>query len=291
MTARDLIALLLDPAPATLPRGTRAFHADGVTAILGAPRLVGLTKSRKAALKGAVQRQQRLEALMCDTTVLPVIPGTYLTSANLASLVACNGELLDRQFQSLTGRVQFQLEVLWDRAAAPARFGTADDAALTALAAQLRGEMTAFLSADDMQELPRSDDAVLNTVLLVDEDVDLDPMLEAIDAIWTEGLRLRLIGPSPAVSFASLHLRHVSVAEIAAARATLGLRTLPDSEEALATQRRTAIMAAPPEMQASLRDAADILAATIRAGGQPPILADIWREGRAALDLARKDAA
>jgi len=290
MTARDLIALIPGPAPDDLPRGLRTAHADGVTAILGAPRLAGLAISRKKALKGAVLRQQRLEELMINATVLPVIPGTYLSSEQLAPLLACNRDLLDRQFNALTGRVQYQLEVTWNVTEAPARFG-ANEEALPPIAAQLRAEMMGHLNADDVQELPRSDDAVLNVVLLVQEDADIDPALEAIDAIWTEGLHLRLIGPSPAVSFASLHLHHVSTAQIAAARASLGLQSLPDTEEDLAAHRRTAVMAASPEMQSSLRDAADLLAAKIRAGGQTPILADIWREGRAVSGLARKDAA
>ncbi|MEM9342702.1 MAG: GvpL/GvpF family gas vesicle protein [Pseudomonadota bacterium] len=291
MTARDLIALLPGPAPHTLPRGTRAAQADGVTAIFGASRLSGLKTSRKSALKGAVQRQERLEALMPAGTVLPVIPGTYLSPSDLPTLVACNRDMLNRLFAALSGLVQYQLSVTWDRAAATARFGTTDDS-LEALAAQLRAEMMAHLTvADDLQELPRSEDAVLNTVLLVNEPTDLDPALEAIDAIWTEGLRIRLIGPSPAVSFASLHLRHATAGQVAAARATLGLRELPDGLDTLSAARRAAVMAAPPEMQVSLREASDLLSAAIRAGGQPPILADVWREGRAASDLNRKDAA
>ena len=290
MTARDLIALLPGPPPAQLPSGLRAAHADGVTAILGAPKLAGFAASRKKALKGAVLRQQRLEMLMTHATVLPVIPGTYLSAANVPTLVACNHDLLKRQFDALAGRVQYQLEVTWDLSAAPHRFGAEEDA-LAPVAAQLRAEMMGQLVADDVQELPRSEDAVLNAVLLVQEDADLDPALAAIDAIWTEGLRLRLIGPSPAVSFASLHLRHASVAEVAAARATLGLRTLPDDQQALAAHRRSAVMAAPAEVLASLREAADLLSAAIRAGGRPPILADIWREGRATPGLAEKDAA
>jgi len=121
------------------------------------------------------------------------------------------------------------------------------------------------------------------------ETLALDRAVEDIDAIWTEGLRVRQIGPSPAVSFCSLGWRRTTRKQARAAEALLGVDTNPDPE-VIAAARKTRLKACPPEARTAIKDAAHLLTCMARASAPTPV-AYRWREGTAAVDNTWKHVA
>ena len=287
MASRDLVALLSGVPQITPPAALRFVHHDGYTAVLGRSgfsRLMGAT--RKAMIRGAVTRQQQIEALMAGGTVLPVLPGTRITAAEVPAFVETNRAFLDRATAELAGHVQFQVAVIWDEEEGSLHFGGDSAAAPEVTASTLRDRMTDLLDTvtRDRIDLPRSAETLLNTVVLLpaEAEVRLDAVVEQIDAIWSEGLTIRLVGPSPALSFCSLGIRRVTGAELKAARAAMSLseRALPDE---IAAARHQMLKSAAPEMVETLKDAATVVsAASCWQGGMPMLLAYRWREGIAA---------
>jgi hypothetical protein len=71
---------------------------------------------------------------------------------------------------------------------------------------------------------PRGPGMILHRSLLVPTTAfpALDACLERIDALWSDGLSLRLIGPTPPVSFVLFEAVRVDAARLTAARRVLG---------------------------------------------------------------------
>lgn len=260
----------------------------------------GLKARRRAVLRHAARRQAWLEALIPSGPVLPVRPGTALDRAGLAAHAGVFRSWLDR----LENRVQLQLSVTWDHGAAPDHFlaepELADAAAgdgLDRLARRLGAAMQAELAGleRDAIALPLAETGMLlNRVVLID--AGAEPALEAavarMDAIWPEGLRLRLVGPSPAVSFALLGLRALPLSRLAAAAETLGLAPpqtgadLAGLGPALAAARRRALIEGPrrQDVPAAAATLAAALAASPPADRLPDplLLPEVTRDGTAA---------
>lgn len=247
---------------------------------------------RQAVLRQASARQARLEALMPLGPVLALPLGPALPAAAFAPFTTELHAWLDR----LEGRVQFQVTVSWDRTAARARFAAEldgdDDAALGRFAAGMTEAMDARLAsvALDRLGLPvDGPDMLLNRVLLLpaEEEMRLDAVIDAIDGLWPEGLRLRVIGPSPALSFALASLRPLPAGALGQACEALGL-PLPTTAAALAAlsgqlpqARRQALLHGGDPAQAALLER--LCALSLPEGPLPErlCLLEVRREGAA----------
>ncbi|RAZ81705.1 GvpL/GvpF family gas vesicle protein [Cereibacter johrii] len=282
MRLREVVAVLEGHPPSVLPEGTEAVCEAGLTAILGSPP--GRLSGRRALLEHAARRQAVLERLMACGTVLPALSGIGLTPAEAAAALAANSPRLRQELRRLAGRVQFQVLVQWDAGLAPTRTEpeeTAEDLRLRfadRIAEALAGV------AEQHVNLPLRDDLLANQALLLPQSRtdDLDRSLEQIDALWTEGLRIRQIGPSPPVSFASLTFRRVSSAAIRRARHRFGLEGPIDPIRLRALRRDLLLRAAEAE-RAEILAAADVLDLLTRcaASGGDLHLVRIWSEGQA----------
>ncbi|WP_343502480.1 GvpL/GvpF family gas vesicle protein [Alloyangia pacifica] len=278
------LAILRRDAPMPLPAGLSA-EPCGALLLVRAPDMPGrgvtFGKGRRAVLQRAGHRQAQLESLLPLGPVLAIQAGTRLTPGDLSPSQAELAEWCDR----LAGRIQFQLTAAWD--------GPAPRPPAPAWAA-LKSWMEERLShlARDSIELPLGGgDTLVNRILLIDSsDADrLDTLLAEIDARCPDRLRLRLVGPSPAVSFALASLHRVSGTDVCAAAAALGLALpTPPTGAALAAlapllpeRRRQALMQGCSTEHSRLL--ARVCALTLPSGpvDDVPILA-VRREGCAA---------
>lgn len=288
MTRSELVALMPGYGPPAPPDGSTIIRTDSHAAVLVKARLFPHTR-RATVLRAAAGRARLLETLMPHGTVLPVMPGQRMRGRDIARLVTANFPTLERLARRLAGASQYQVTVRWNGAGPGGRHGPTDD--LTdvrtpdaVIAATLRAHVAGRLAATgaEVAHLPVAGDLVSNAVILLDDGnvSALDAALADIDAEWSGDLAIRMIGPYPAVSFASLAFDRRERPEILAAQAALGLRP-GFSEDALRNARRDALMGAGPQDRERLRIQAELLACVARLGAPvaPVHVARIWSEG------------
>ncbi len=206
---------------------------------------IALPQSRRTALQHAAQRQAILEALQEKGTVFVARSEQWLTPQQARDVICSNPTVLADLHTWLTRKVQFQVNVSWEAAEVLARFRSSAELApvfksdhisaealtkaVTVLRARLVKDIQRHLAPviRDLVTLPTTADMLCNLVVLIDQETELqlDHAVEAIEAIWPEGLMIRQIGPSPAGSFALLNLEWVSSADVQAAYGVLGLKT------------------------------------------------------------------
>jgi hypothetical protein len=174
--------------------------------------------------------------------------------------------------------------VRWAAEQAGAAFGVADEAALTAVATALRARIGERLAATgaELAPLPVAGDILSNSAVLIPRSAEpvLDGAVSDIDAIWTEGFSVRVIGPYPAVSFASFGIDRADRATVRDAMSAFGLPR-GFTEEDLKVARRALLMRAEADRREALVRQAEILACVARLGSaQAPVLvARVWSEG------------
>ncbi len=298
MKTYDLIALLKAPPGGVSTEGLDIVSHAGFSAVL-CPMSSGpfWKLGRKRLLDGSVRRQQIIENLMQYGPVVPVLPGTKITLRDVPGMIASNLALLDRLHGDLDGCVQFQVTVEWNEDGAAERFGFDTFEARRETARDLSTQCADLLDrvALERLEMPIAGAAISNNAVLIEaaRESDLDTAVEAIDSIWSEGLRIRQVGPSPAVSFASVGLRRADRADIDAALKNFGLSQVPDPER-LRPLRREALRNAAEAERARIKRNAEILVAAYDSGSAkgPLHLAFVWREGRSnATDISLKEVA
>jgi len=289
----DVLAILADPRPDT-PFDRLEHVRDGRFVAIYAARRMLPRMGRKAAARAAFERQSALEQLMRFGTVLPALPGTNLHPGDVARTLQTHQDKLDELTGKLRGRVQFQLQIRYDEAAAETWLPPGQDPTDIRMKEAMATRAHAALRDLDPQslDLPLAPGLALNRALLIggDQEAMLDSAVEQIDAAWTEGLAIRLVGPSPAVSFMSFGLKRVSAAQVSQACAALGLDGATGN---VRTAYRAAVMAAPHEASA-LRRAAEIATAaqSAEAGVAPLHLLYTWSEGQSSVEpVAERDVA
>jgi hypothetical protein len=237
------VAAILAEGPAL-----SVVHAADLTAVLWpavARRSLLRALSRTAVVERLRLRQVLLERLLDIAQVLPALPGATMTGEEAARMLRCNAALVRQAAQTLGARMQYQVTVSWSPAAALARFRDAPelapagrgDPAGAALrtaegAERLRMRLGAAFRADlaaateDHLGLPCvGPETLVNTAVLLSRSgvPALESALERIDAVWTDGLSIRMVGPLPPVSFASLRIERIPCARLRTAAAALGL--------------------------------------------------------------------
>lgn len=244
--AHELIAILPQRA-LSLPGGLTGIIRGDATAVLAeAP---GWSERLRAATKpgGAAQAAQRhltrLEALLALGPVLPCPAGTACTAEEAALLLALDAPLIARLAHEIGPRRHYQLTLDWDAPQVLGAFRTSPELAplftgapltpealrdgVAALADRLRATAMRLLAPaiEDPLDQPRGADSLLNLVFLLPPEAEprLEAALEAIDALWTEGLRLRLVGPSAPFSHALIEIDRADAAALKRAADLLGL--------------------------------------------------------------------
>lgn len=236
MTPLQLFAITRsEAAPTSLPRG-KIVHAAGLAALLlppprllaaGTALLRAVGPARRALGRDLVARQRLLEALHRAGPVLPA-EAAPIALDEAAHFLIARASPVKSALNRLEGVAQYELTLDWDPAGVLAQFRNSAELAPvfagSPVAASRVAEAVATLRrrladgaasqlsrvAEDLLPLPTEadDSAVARFAILIraEEAAALDPVLEAIDAIWPEGFRLRLTGPTPATAFSALRL-------------------------------------------------------------------------------------
>ena len=258
---------------------------------------------KRIALRRAVHRQEALEALLEFGAVVPVAPGALVRPDELPQIAAANGDTLTKAFGACAGRVQYEVEVGWAEDKVLTAFRHAPEIAplfraasvdpediakrVEALRTRLAEEIGALLTpvASETVTLSRRSGTVARFALLISRTAHaaFEKAVEAVDALWTEGFRVRQIGPAPAAAFGTLLFRRPSREELPKAAARLGLPNTWKGEDLRLARRRALLAAQAPDAAQEVREAYRLLAgwdAVGRPSTPPPVL-DLWREGQA----------
>jgi len=293
MSDPHCLAFVTDLTATPVPDDMDMVACGGYAAILGPPPRLRAT--RRTVVREAAARMARLERLMSCGTVIPTLPDVILGPTLIERTVRANRPTLEMAATRLRGRVQFQLSIACDAGAAAAHFrafpsrlgpvaGPSDVAARLAAFADARLDP---LGVDSIG-LPVTEGVILNRALLVPVEhvVALDGALDAIDALWTEGLAIRLTGPSPGVSHASLSMDLVTTREVRAALAALSLAPGATQDHIGAARRRTLLAGAAAERVNRMAALLRLAAAAGWPDGPIPRLG-LWSESRSAPPAAR----
>lgn len=240
------------PAPPTNPvlDDCETLTLDGSLKVILGPRpkvkgiRSGRSKRGSALMQAALLRQKRLEALMPDHLVLPFAPGTGVVD-DFNLFARANRDEIAKGLDGSRGKRQFQTVVSWDTEAAPFHFGQTPSE-LESLRDRFRSAILDRLAsiASDVIALPCPEDTIANAVLLMELDANaaLDAALEDVDRLWTEGLKIRVLGPAPAVSFFRGQIERIEPGDFLDAAALLRLPTdqVPSDAE-VSSARKTAL--------------------------------------------------
>ena len=271
----DLIAVL-DGTHSTPPLPSmQMVVAEGLTAVLSAvPRpVIRLPQSRRNHLLDAATRLGWQEACMTLATTLPAGQNCALTLPGAARFLAANRPFLADLLGRFAGLVQVQVTVSWQAQGVLKRFchepelapifarGATDAADLTNAVRSLAARLGTMISdrlaaaAVDTALLPVTEDVLWNGAILVPQRaiMAVDTAVQAIDAIWPEGLLIRQIGPAPVGSFALLQLEKVSPRQFEDALHRFGMRTKADFAD-LAAARRGHLMETAAQADPALRE-------------------------------------
>jgi hypothetical protein len=273
----ELIGIVASPPWPEAPQPLRLVPC-GARAALFAPA-ASAANARDAA-RAALDRTRHYEKVGVPGRILPVAPGAAIPIEEVAAVLAASETEIARAVDETGGASEFHLRVTWaeDRVlaafrdspelapvlAAP-RVRAGDLAqAVTRLAGRLAAAMDADLAATGLPRVdqPRGPGMLLHRALLVAEGQAglLDETLAQIDALWSEGLSLRLIGPMPPVSFALFDAVRIDAARRNAAWSLLG-PVGATGAAAIAAARRAALRrAAGPGTADAIRAAARDLA-------------------------------
>lgn len=306
----EILAVLAGANAAPAIAGLQFWQADGyILAASDTPRqTLTLPQSRKAILRDAFVKQQLLEACMGFGTVLVMRQRFFLSRDQFPSFLAANALFFDRQAKRFKDHVQYQITVSWDAQHVLARFRNAPEiaplfeaghttqdalnAGVSALGARLCNEFQQDLAiaAADLVTLPLAQDVILNAAVLIHSNAvsTMEQAVARIDAVWTEGLQIKQIGPAPAASFGLLDPHDVTPEQINAALMQFGLDALPSVEQ-LPNLRRNALQNNPQNAQA-IKQAATTLDAACRLGSTKHVFAlcDLLAEDKASRILSHE---
>ncbi|MEM0986763.1 MAG: GvpL/GvpF family gas vesicle protein [Pseudomonadota bacterium] len=258
--------------PTVLPEGIEAVTSAGLTAFFGPViEKKRFRIERQAAAKALLGFQRQLEALLPLTPFVPGAPDTRFTDKDaIAAFLDGNRETLSSLIERYAGTAQHQVVVRWDLSVMVGRLAAtrrADHlppikgrlekaAALKAAMAEWRNALGTALANDLSEagqaiiELPaEGDDLVLNAVILHDGDSEgaIEAALERFDAEHPDAMSIRMIGPLPACSFATVTVETVTASAIDAARGRLGIDDTADLDD-LRTAYRTYMKRNHPDM-------------------------------------------
>lgn len=204
-----------DIAAAAVEAGApiRAVETLGLCAVIG-PAPDGAPKRPAETARALLHVQETLEALGAAGPILPAAPALrFRDETEVLRFVIANASALRGWLAEYGALRQYQARIAWREAAAQAE----------AEAAAWRERIAKTLR--DVIDLPLDRDVpgeALNLVGLIEGEAALLGALTAIDEAHQDRLRIRLIGPLPAVSFALIEAEEAGAARLEAARSVLG---------------------------------------------------------------------
>ena len=301
----DLIAVIAGQHPMPPLPDLQMVPHGGMTAVMTtAPRpVLRLPQSRRQTLVEAATRLAWQEACMPLGTVLPARQDSPLTLDAAVDFLTANHPFLTHLMQRFKGLAQVQVTVSWTESGVLTRFRDAPElatvfaataiqpealaSAVQNLANRLAGGIGQGLAAVSVETaaLPLAPAMLWNGAVLVPlAQMDaLNSAVEAVDAIWPEGLQIRQIGPAPAGSFATLALERVSQRQIATAMAAFGLASLAEVDQLAARRRDRLMTTTEADQRDGLRRQADLVAAAARLPMAKGFSwAGVWAEGLSA---------
>ena len=283
MKGTHLLALIADASPDLAQHWPDHIRVGNMAAVYSPTRMLP-KMGRKAAAKAAYERQVGLEALMPHGTVLPALPRTRLRPSEFEPMLLANGAEITKISNRLRNRRQYQLQIRYDLETAATWLGADRGDADERMRHRVTRHVDAVLASLPCETLalPIAPGMATNRALLIDaqSETALDKAVEEIDRLWTDGLRIRLIGPSPAVSFASIGFTVIARAEITAAFSRLALTE--DADSVTIAKARKACLKAKPENFADINEAAELVQVAQATKRQPFPKIFLWSEGRAA---------
>ena len=198
---------------------------------------------------------------MALANFLPASPLAHLSPEASAVFLDANRPVLFDLIARFAGLVQYQLQIAWNEEQVLTRFRHSPEIeplfakptkpegiplAVGRLAESLGSVIVQELSpALEILSLPLAPGLLWNGALLLPQKAEgeLEVALQKIDAIWTEGLTLRLTGPAPVMSFCTLELEKISAAQIDWALDRFGMTSLRQAQEVASIRRRLLIAA------------------------------------------------
>ena len=285
MREYDLVAVLdgTHGSP-PVPEVQMVTH-DGLTGVLAAaPRpVMRLLQSRREIMLEAATRLSWQEACMPLGTLLPAQANCSLSHGGAVAFLQANQPQLSRLMRRFAGHVQVQVTVSWQEDGVLARFrdspelaplfteGLSTPAALTEAITRLSSRLSQGIGyqlasvGTEIARLPVTSSVLWNGAVLVPLSglEALSGVVEAIDAIWSEGLQIRQIGPAPVGSFVTLELDRISGPQAKKALKAFG------SSANHAAERRAGLLAAMDDM--ALREAIRAEARIAEAAARLPI--------------------
>ncbi len=285
MREYDLVAVLdgthgSPPAPEV-----QMVTHGGLTAVLAAaPRpAMRLLQSRREMMLEAATRLRWQEACLPLGTLLPAQANCSLSHGGAVAFLQANQPQLSRLMRRFAGHVQVQVTVSWQEDGVLARFrdspelaplfteGRSTPAALTEAITRLSSRLSEGIGHQlasvgiEISQLPVTSSVLWNGAVLVPLSglEALSGVVEAIDAIWSEGLQIRQIGPAPVGSFVTLELDRITGPQAKKALNAFG------SSAGHAAERRAALLAAMDDM--TLREAIRAEARIAEAAARLPI--------------------
>lgn len=294
----------------------RAVHAAGLAAVL-CERRAAFWRTRANLGRELVAFQKGLETLHAVAPVLPAAPNQSLADdAEAEAFLRANAMTLRRGLVDFGVGEQHQITIdipkeallrrmaddpqaaarlaearrltaTGDRRGAGAALANAAEAARERWGDRWLAQLSAV--AQDTARLPHGqEDTALNLALLGPRGgaAAVETALEAIDADWRGALKIRLIGPSPASSFASLFVMRMNPETLSAAAARLAVEPGADADTVRAAYRR-AMTALHPDVSGhdsaadahAATEARDVLLQAAEAGGGEAPVAVLRREG------------
>lgn len=240
-------------APAAGVGPMAAVEAGPLAAVVG-PDSAPPPRGKEELLRRLLHHQEVIEAVMRHGDVLPARFGTVASAGEVRRLLDCSYDRLGRELDRFAGLVQMEVSATWDLAstiaavaAEPAIVATREAAAaapdpaaarlalgqqVAARLAERRAEHEQWLRstlaglARDLQSNPLlSDELALNVAVLVERGRlgDLDAALSRFDEATGGRLQVRVVGPLPPYSFATVGVERFDAGRLRAARELLGI--------------------------------------------------------------------
>jgi hypothetical protein len=266
MRIHDLIAVLDGTHSRAPVPEVQMVPIAGLTAVMSAAArpILRLPQSRRDHLLETANRLRLQEACLPLATLLPAKAGDALSHDGAARFLLANQPALARLMQLHAGQVQIQITVNWDESQVLTRFRTSPEisplfadqkttpqklgAAVAQLGQRLAQDISLILEpvSTEIATLPLAPGIVWNAALLLPHSrlEALSAAVEAVDAIWSDGFRIRQIGPAPIGSFVSLGLTPISGRE--------AVRILEKFGSSVGSTRRASLMRAAQD--GTLRD-------------------------------------
>jgi hypothetical protein len=284
-----------------------------------------VSQDRKELVQQLLVHQQLIEKFMEIAPVLPVKFATFAPNRESVELgLEVGREKFSAAFNSLSGKVQFEIIVTWDVAKVFAEIAKepailklkADLAAMPELDGPVsleplgklvketlelqRAEIGKFLldalvqvGVDNVVNPILDDSIILNLALLVDtKSADaFDRCLDELDSTYHGALTFRCVGPLPPHSFATVEITYLEPANVAQACGILELDAARSTDEVRSAYHRLARKSHPDIAPNLAVDETASVSMTVLNDAYKTLLSFVGAGGSVVVSVQRQEAA